>query len=177
MVREGYDLAIRAGNLGETSGFGRKIASLETLFFATPEYLDQHGRPEKPEDLRRLKYIQHNDDKNFGGFDIKRNGESFHTPVRVGFTVDDPELIFKATRAGAGYTRAARILVQDEITAGIYEEILPSYQAPPKDVFAISPTRLIAGSKVDLVINAFVSKLSELQQETRAANTNVKLTA
>jgi len=32
VVREGYDLAIRAGRLGETSGFGRKIASLETVF-------------------------------------------------------------------------------------------------------------------------------------------------
>ncbi|MFY0619389.1 LysR family transcriptional regulator [Shimia sp.] len=177
VVREGYDLAIRAGSMGETSGYGRKIASLETVFFASPAYLDQHGRPNKPEDLLCLKFIQHREDKTLGYFPITQEGVEFQAPIRVGFTADDPHVILNAVRTGAGYTRVPRMLIQDELEAGVFEVMLTDYVAPPKDLFAITPTRLIAGSKVELVINAFVAKLNEIATAPAIANTNNKLTA
>ncbi|TCL09572.1 LysR family transcriptional regulator [Shimia isoporae] len=166
VVREGYDLAIRTGRLGDTGGYGRKIASLETVFFASPEYLDAHGRPEKPEDLLRLKFILHNEDKTLGYFPIRKDGVEFQAPVRVGFTADDADIILNAVQKGAGYTRAARMLIEEELNSGVYETILPEYTAPSKDVFAISPTRLVRGSKVELVINAFVEKLEEMRRQS-----------
>ena len=166
VVREGYDLAIRAGRLGDTSGFGRKIASLATVFFATPSYLDKHGRPETPDDMKRLKFIQHHEDKTAGFFDVRHEGQAYQAPIRVGFTADDPEIILKAVATGMGYTRAARMLIQKELDEGVYEVVLPEYQAPSKDVFAISPTKTIPGSKIDLVINAFVDKLAALRRQT-----------
>lgn len=177
VVREGYDLAIRAGRLGETSGFGRKIASLETVFFATPRYLDKHGRPETPDDMKRLKFIQHHEDKTAGFFDIKRNGQVYQAPIRVGFTADDPEIILKAVGTGMGYTRAARMLIQKELDEGTYEVVLPEFEAPSKDVFAISPTKTIPGSKIDLVINAFVDKLVALRRHADFKLVEDKLTA
>lgn len=177
VVREGFDLAIRAGRLGETSGFGRKIASLETVFFATPSYLDKHGRPETPDDMKRLKFIQHHEDKAAGFFYVKRDGQSYQAPIRVGFTADDPEIILKAVGTGMGYTRAARMLIQKELDEGTYEVVLPEYQAPSKDVFAISPTKTIPGSKIDLVINAFVDNLAALRREAAIKLVEDKLTA
>ncbi|WP_412550417.1 LysR family transcriptional regulator [Shimia sp. MIT910701] len=177
VVREGYDLAIRAGRLGDTSGFGRKIASLETVFFATPSYLDKHGRPETPDDMKRLKFIQHHEDKTAGFFDVRHEGQSYQAPIRVGFTADDPEIILKAVATGMGYTRAARMLIQKELDEGVYEVVLPEYQAPSKDVFAISPTKTIPGSKIDLVINAFVDKLAALRRQADIKLVADKLTA
>lgn len=177
VVREGYDLAIRAGRLGDTSGFGRRIASMETVFFATPDYLDANGRPEKPEDMRRLKFIQHHEDKSGGYFDVKRDGMIHQVPIRVGFTADDPEIILRAVRSGMGYTRAARMLIQDELASGAFEVVLPHYEAPSKDVFAISPTKTIPGSKVELVINAFVAKLTEIGRQSTFKVIDGKLTA
>lgn len=177
VVREGYDLAIRAGRLRETSGFGRKIASLETVFFATPSYLDKHGRPETPDDIKRLKYIQPHEDKTAGFFDVKRDGQSFQAPIRVGFTADDPEIILKAVRTDMGYTRAAQMLIQKELDEGIYEVVLPEFEAPSKDVFAISPTKTIPGSKIDLVINAFVDKLVALRRQAEIKLVEDKLSA
>lgn len=177
VVREGYDLAIRAGKLGETSGYGRKIAALETVFFATPSYLDQNGRPDKPDDLRRLKYIQNHEDQTLGFFPVTRDGIAYEAPLRIGFTADDPAVVFSAVKSGAGYTRAARMFIQDDIDAGTYEEILPGYRAPTKDLYAVTPTRIISGSKIEIVIDAFLASLSARDQETDVANTNRKLTA
>lgn len=177
VVREGYDLAIRAGRLGETSGFGRKIASLETVFFATPSYLDKYGRPEKPEDMKRLKLIQHHEDKSAGFFEVKRDGQFYQAPIRVGFTADDPEIILKAVRTGMGYSRAARMLIQKELEDGTYEVVLPAFKIPSKDVFAISPTKTIPGSKIELVINAFVDKLVDLRSQPEINPAEAKLTA
>ncbi|SMP10100.1 LysR family transcriptional regulator [Shimia sagamensis] len=177
VVREGFDLAIRAGRLGDTSGYGRKIASLETVFFATPEYLDKQGRPQTPDDMKRLKFIQHHEDKTAGFFDVQKDGLSYQAPIRVGFTADDPEIILKAVSTGMGYTRAARMLIQKELDEGIYEVVLPGYEAPSKDVFAVSPTKTVAGSKIDLVINAFVDKLVDLRRQAEFKVVAGKLTA
>ncbi|WP_299420522.1 LysR family transcriptional regulator [uncultured Shimia sp.] len=177
VVREGFDLAIRAGRLGETSGYGRKIASLETVFFATPSYLDKQGRPKTPDEMKRLKFIQHHEDKTAGFFEVQKEGLTYQAPIRVGFTADDPEIILGAVRSGMGYTRAARMLIQNELDDGTYEVVLPDYQAPSKDVFAISPTKTIPGSKIDLVINAFVSKLVDLRRQAEFKVVEGKLTA
>ncbi|CUH53624.1 LysR family transcriptional regulator [Shimia marina] len=177
VVREGYDLAIRAGKLGDTAGFGRKIASLETVFFASPTYLEAHGRPESPEDLMHLKFIQHREEKSGGQFILHKSGVAHEVPVRIGFTADDPEIILNAVRTGMGYTRAARLLIQKELEVGIYEEILPRFIAPRKDVFALSPTKTVPGSKVDLVINAFVDKLATLSAGLEEIEANAKMTA
>lgn len=177
VVREGFDLAIRAGSLGDTAGYARKIASLDTVFFATPDYLDACGRPEQPEDLKRLKFIQHHEDKSFGHFDVQKDGLSYQAPIRVGFTADDPGIIVNAVCRGMGYTRAARMLIQKELDEGIYEVVLPAFTAPSKDVFAISPTKTIPGSRIDLVINAFVDKLVELRRQAEFKVVEGKLTA
>lgn len=177
VVREGFDLAIRAGRLGKTSGYGRKIASLETVFFATPSYLDKQGRPDSPEDMKRLKFIQHHEDKTAGFFDVQKDGLSYQAPIWVGFTADDPAIILSAVRSGMGYTRAARMLIQKELDDGTYEVVLPGYEAPSKDVFAISPTKTVPGSKIDLVIKAFVDKLVDLHRQAEFKVVEGKLTA
>ena len=127
--------------------------------------------------MKRLKFIQHHEDKTAGFFDVRHEGQSYQAPIRVGFTADDPEIILKAVATGMGYTRAARMLIQKELEEGVYEVVLPEYQAPSKDVFAISPTKTIPGSKIDLVINAFVDKLAALRRQTDIKLVADKLTA
>lgn len=162
VVREGYDLAIRTGQLGNTDGFGRKISTLETVLFATPEYLDREGRPETPEELQRLKFIQHHEDQTRGFFPLRRGGQEYPAPVQVGFTADDPDLIMRAVSGGSGYTRAPRFLIAPHLACGAYELVLPDYEAPLKDVFAVYPSRRTPDRRRDLTIENTVARLEAL---------------
>ncbi|ABF64211.1 transcriptional regulator, LysR family [Ruegeria sp. TM1040] len=157
VVRENYDLAIRTGRLGETDGVGRRIATMETVLLATPAYLDQMGRPESPEDLKRLKYIQHHEDQTNGFFPLSRGGEQVLAPIRVGFTADDPDLIRHAVTNGTGYTRMPLFFVKEMLDAGEYERVLPDWDAPDKDVFAVYPSRHGVDRRRELVIEGVVA--------------------
>ncbi|APG46745.1 LysR family transcriptional regulator [Phaeobacter porticola] len=169
VVRENYDLAIRTGSLGDTDGVGRKIAELETVLFATPAYLDRVGRPSCPQDMQRLKYIQHHEDHTMGYFPLTREGATYQAPIRVGFTADDTDLIMHAVTKGAGYSRAPRLLVQAALTDGTYEKILPGYTAPNKDIFAVYPSRHALDRRHEVVINGFLERLRDsLQADTSA---------
>lgn len=168
VVRENYDLAIRTGRLGDTDGVGRKIAALETVLFATPDYLDQAGRPDCPEDLKRLKFIQHHEDQTKGYFALTRDGAEHLAPVRVGFTADDPDMIIRAVATGAGYTRAPRFFVETYLRDGTYEQVLPAYAAPDKDVFAVYPSRHSTDRRRDLIIEGAAERLSQIHRNPAA---------
>ncbi|OBY26998.1 LysR family transcriptional regulator [Leisingera sp. JC1] len=170
VVREGYDLAIRTGQLGDTDGFGRKISTLETVLFATPGYLDRETRPQTPEELKRLKFIQHHEDQTRGFFPLRRGGQEYPAPVQVGFTADDPDLIMRAVSSGSGYTRAPRFMVEEQLASGEYEQVLPGYEAPLKDVFAVYPSRRTPDRRRDLTIEHTVARLETLHR-TRAEET------
>lgn len=167
VVRENFDLAIRTGRLGDTDGVGRKITTLQTVLFATPAYLDNVGRPSAPEDLKRLKFIQHHEDQTKGFFPLHRDGEEVQAPIQVGFTADDPDLIMHAVNSGTGYTRAPLILVDAGLKDGTYEQLLPEYDAPDKDVFAVYPSRHTSGRAHEVIIAGFLDRLAQLRQASR----------
>lgn len=164
VVRENYDLAIRSGKLGSTDGVGRKIAELETVLFASPAYLDDVGRPQQPEDLIRLKFIQLHEDQTEGFFPLHRDGKEVLAPIRVGFTADDPELIIQAVTNGSGYTRAPRPFVDDQLRDSTFEQVLPEYNAPDKDVFAVFPSRHSIDRRRELVIDGVTERLTQIHR-------------
>lgn len=164
VVRENYDLAIRSGQLGDTDGVARKVAELESVLVATPNYLDQHGRPKTPADMHRLKLILRSEDLSAPHLELYRNGEMHPAPVRVGFTADDPELILQAVHNGSGYTRAPRMLVAEAIAAGTLEVILPEYPPAPKEIFAVYPSRHATGKQLDVVLACILNRLAKAQE-------------
>ncbi len=168
VIRENIDLAIRSGTLGETDGAARKIAEMENILFATPEYLDAAGRPQTPDDLKRLKFIQHHEDQTGGYFPLHRQGVEYQAPVRVGFTADDPDLIIRAVSNHTGYARAPRLFLSDALDSGLFEEILPDYQTPPKPIFAVYPSRHSFDRRHNEIIKRLQDKLKSMQQAATA---------
>jgi len=51
LIAEGFDIALRGGNNPDSSLIARRIGTAMRLCVASPAYLDEHGRPQKPEDL------------------------------------------------------------------------------------------------------------------------------
>jgi DNA-binding transcriptional LysR family regulator len=52
LVEEGFDLAVRIGTLADSSFIAKRIAPIRRVICASPSYLEAHGRPAVPQDLR-----------------------------------------------------------------------------------------------------------------------------
>ncbi len=59
LIEQGYDLAIRIGELEDSSLQAKKLAAIHSLLCASPQYLLQHGTPQTIHDLKQHQFLQY----------------------------------------------------------------------------------------------------------------------
>jgi len=141
LAAEGIDLAIRAGKVGSGDGIVRKIATLTMMHVATPDYLDTHGRPKKPEELINLEYIQFRHDPDQIATLLYSGDHTIQVPIKTGLTAQLPDLMFRALYGNLGYARTPQFLVTDAIQNDQLEEVLPKWRIPDLELYLVYPTR------------------------------------
>jgi LysR family transcriptional regulator, regulator for bpeEF and oprC len=57
LIEEGIDVAIHSGDLSDSSLIAKKIAETSVVLVATPEYLEKHGTPKHPNQLRQHRSV------------------------------------------------------------------------------------------------------------------------
>ena len=151
IVAEGFDLAVRGGNLGDTSLVARKIADTEMGIFGSPAYLQQSGKPRVLSDLKKHACLR------YGARDIympwRFSGPRGDESVSVTGPIVCDDLIFlrEAAIDGAGLTilpvhmatpavrakRLARVLPGHRLTGGTLSLMWPSRKLVPAHVVAV----------------------------------------
>ncbi len=128
LVREAVDIAIRLGPLADSSMRRKAIGKSRRILVASRAYLDEHGRPEKPDDLRRHHAIRMS---NVGGSEMlalhRPGGASCSVPFDGRLLVDHGLAAREALIQGRGIAPAHVWLVNDLLEAGAVEQVLPDY--------------------------------------------------
>ncbi len=128
LVREGVDVALRLGPLTDSSMKLRTLGQSRRILVAAPEYLAAHGRPAVPQELSSHEGIRMS---NVAGSDILSlqgpDGERHAVPFGGCLRVDHGLAARQALLAGRGIAPAHQWLVDDLVTAGQLEAILPDY--------------------------------------------------
>ncbi len=161
VVSEGFDLAIRAGTMGQENVVGRRIASLKGVHVATPAYLDKIGRPSAPDHLITLDYIQYRAEDDAIATPLQRGSEIVQAPIRTCLTAQLPELIMRALLSDLGYAKTPYFMVADMIERGELEEVLPEWHPPAKDIFLIYPHRETQTQRSEVFLNAVFSRMKQ----------------
>ena len=132
LVQEGVDIALRLGPLTDSSMKLRALGQSRRLLVAAPAYLAVRGRPAFPQDLSGHEGIRMS---NVAGSDTLvlhgPNGERHAVPFGGRLRVDHGLAAREALVAGRGIAPAHQWLVDDLMTAGRLEAILPDYSLPP----------------------------------------------
>jgi LysR family transcriptional regulator for bpeEF and oprC len=155
LLEEGVDCVIRVGNPFDQSLVARRVGSLRFIFVATPEYLNQYGRPKNPEDMERhngLHYFSSKTGKIFE-FDVLIDGVSKEIATHRKVAINDGDAILAACLAGLGICQSPTFMVQDHIVLGEYlSENLP--------INALYPPNRHLSSKVRIFID-WIAELFE----------------
>jgi DNA-binding transcriptional LysR family regulator len=140
LVAEGYDLAIRIGNLADSSLKARKLAEARSLVVASPGYLAEMGTPKSIDDLteHRLLHYSHLASGNFWRL---RGPSGEERQVRVGgrLTVNNGEALMKAAEAGLGLSQVPSFMLGDALTAGRLVEVLADRPPDLLGIHALYP--------------------------------------
>jgi DNA-binding transcriptional LysR family regulator len=152
LVEEGVDVAVRIGELTDSSLVAVKLGAVSRVVVGSPGYLKERGVPQSPAEL--------------GGHDIivleglgTTDEWRFHAggkPVRLEprLVVNSVDASIAAAEAGIGITRALSYQVRTPVIAGRLTPILQQFAPPPSPVSAIYPARRVASANIAVFIKA-----------------------
>lgn len=159
LVEEGVDVAVRIGDLPDSSLIAQKVGAVRRILVASPTYLASRGTPATPADLRNHAVI------GFTGLMPSRDlhfetGRGAATvAVRPAFEVNDALTAIDAAVAGHGVTIALSYMVRDAIDAGALVAVLDEVTPPPRPVHLVHPEMRLVAAKVRAFVNFAAPRL------------------
>ncbi|MCZ6565324.1 MAG: LysR family transcriptional regulator [Gammaproteobacteria bacterium] len=160
IVDEGLDLAIRIGQLSDSSLVVKKIADARRVVCASPKYLKVKGIPKVPENLLGHSCI------NFGShyrsyvWTFKSGKGKKAIKVSGSLVVDDGESLVAAAVSGQGIIAVPHWLVGGELKQGLLKEILTEHPLVPQDspIYVVYPHHRHLPPKVRFFIDFIANK-------------------
>lgn len=138
VVGDGFDVALRIADLGDTSLVARKLAPNHRLLCASPAYLARNGTPQGLADLARHKLLVHNTDH----WRLEGPEGPVTVPVPSIVVTNSSEVIREAVLAGLGIALRSTWDIGPELKSGQLVQILPRYRGGHRvAIHAIYPSR------------------------------------
>ena len=143
MAGEGYDCAVRVGDMPDSSLVSVRMADNRRLCVATPAYLARHGTPQTPADLARFHCLALSSDASqTRGWAFKTGAEEVAYLKPAGpLDCSDGQVLHDWCLAGYGIAWRSTWEVESEIAAGKLVAVLEDYAAPPNGIYAVFPQR------------------------------------
>lgn len=161
MNEEGLDVAVLVGNLPSSSLIARPVGFVRTIVCGSPAYLELHGVPAAPEDLKnhRLIGIHAYREKIHWDFSIQDVQTTIKTQSRVSCTTVQAAL--DAAAHGAGLTRCLSYPAYDYLNGGRLIRLLDSFELPALPVNVVYRERRKASMRVRSFVDHIVEGLRE----------------
>jgi DNA-binding transcriptional LysR family regulator len=156
LVAEGFDVAIRAGPLTESSLIARKLAVVKQVLVAAPGYLRRRGSPRRPLELQEHETIGLGSGPEPGVWSLANGGESVDVHVRRRLAVNDIDWVHEAARRGIGIALLPEFACREDLQADRLRQVLTEWSSGERPLYALYPTPRHLSRKVV----AFIDMLS-----------------
>jgi DNA-binding transcriptional LysR family regulator len=160
LVSEGHDLAIRIGQLADSSLIARRLAPCRRVVCASPDYLREHGEPHFPEELESDNHdcLVYSNRSILEEWRFRFGGEWRALRVRGRrLRVNNGDVMRDAAIAGVGLIAVPTFIVSDALRRGELIAVLRDFELDDAAIYAVWPPNRALSAKV----RAFVDFLGE----------------
>ncbi len=158
MIEEGADVAVRIGELPDSSAHAIRVGAVRRVVCATAAYLKRHGTPKEPADLRRHAIIGATAapvaEWKFGAGGAPR---VLRLEPRLSATTNDAAIA--AATAGFGLAQVLSYQVADALRAGTLRAVLVDHEPEPLPVNVVHGEGLRAAQKIRTFVDLAVERL------------------
>lgn len=137
LVGEGLDLALRIGELSDSSLIAKRLCPVSSCVAVAPKLLEQHGPIETPEDLNGLPSVIYTNISNGHIWSYGDEGEQITT--RPVFRANNGDLMREMAISGLGFVWEPRFIVAPALNAGSLVEVLPEINWGRTHLYAVYP--------------------------------------
>lgn len=157
LVEEGFDLAIRISRLENSSMIARRLAPFSVRVCATPELIERHGLPLRPQDLANVPCVIDTNGRWKSNWPfLGDSGETISVSVSGPIEVNSPLATRAAALSGLGFAILPDFIAAPDIAAGRLIPVLDDRILPGSGIFAVYPHRRYLPAKVRVFVDFLV---------------------
>jgi DNA-binding transcriptional LysR family regulator len=166
MSDEGVDVAVRIGHLHDSGQQAIKVGEVRRVVCASPAYLDQHGRPQHPAQLRDARLVTSSASQQTGEWTFTEGGQPLTVAIEPRLVVTANNAAINLARLGWGVTRVLSYQVAAAVAAGELEIVLEDFEPAPLPIQVVFHPSVRVPAKV----HTFVDFLSQRLGQDAALN-------
>ncbi|EYS93143.1 LysR family transcriptional regulator [Cupriavidus sp. SK-4] len=156
-----FDVAIRMGQLPDSSLVARPIAPNLHLICASPGYLAAHGTPAHPTDLRHHEGLLYSNREPHGMWQLPVQGELQSFRIRGRLRTDSGHHLLAAACGGLGLAILPAFLAAQAIAAGELCIVLPGYQPSGGQISAVYRRSHRASPKIHALADFLAAQIGQ----------------
>lgn len=162
LVEEGFDLAVRIGELQDSTLVARRLGTSRMVACASRAYLERHGEPLHPKDLQRHTGLQYSNIsyKQHWQF-VTRDGKTLQAQPQIRIRANNGEALACAAAAGLGITTGPTFILGRYLKEGKLQHILMDYPRPSVGIFAVTPPGRLLPQRVQRFIEFLSSRFGD----------------
>ena len=162
VIEEGFDVALRIGQLKNSSLIAKKIAPVRMVLCASPAYLAKYGTPKHPDELIIDHFLRYSylDDSQLKS-PLKEALKAKRSNPVSSLVVNNGEILMAAAIAGEGFILLPTFIIGDAVKQGRLEVILQDFEPDPMGLYAVYPHRKLLAPK----LRAFIDFMSHYYGE------------
>ncbi|MGK9172535.1 LysR family transcriptional regulator [Yokenella regensburgei] len=128
LIDESIDLALRITNSPSPGLYGKALMPIRHLICATPAYLQQHGRPEKPEDLRSHSCISLGETPADSRWKFCKNGKTVTLQTQGRYAANHTGVRLDAVLNHVGIGSLPLFTAREKLASGEIVQVLPEWE-------------------------------------------------
>ena len=167
LVEQGYDLAVRAGDMEDSNLIARVLAPLHSIVCASPTYLQefyqQHKQSlEHPSQLEKANCLTYSYSSNADTWQfnaIDKDNKNHRIKVKGNYRVNNSASLKQALIAGMGVARLPTFIAGNSLKKGDLVALFKDYTMPYKSLYAVYPERQYLPTKVRAFLDFLIEHL------------------
>ena len=153
IVEEGFDVALRIGQLKSSSLIAKKVAPIRVMLCAAPDYLNKHGTPTQPEDIAEHRYLHYSYMNMDGKDDIYQLLKAKYLKQGSELRSNNGDVLVDAAIAGAGIVLQPTFIISEALSSGKLVVVLPKLEPEALGLYAVYAHRKLLPHKVRCFID------------------------
>ena len=161
LIEEGYELAIRIGELQDSSYQAKKLALIRCVICASPDYLEKMGTPETLDDLDNHALLQYSLGQTNSINLVDTEGRSHHRTIDAKIKATNGEFLVDLAVKGHGITFVPTFIAYKQLALGELVPVFQHYQLPTLTAYAVYPKNRFLSQRCRYLIDFIAEQFGD----------------
>ena len=160
VIGDGFDIALRIGELPDSSLLTRRLAPVATMVVAAPSYLDRRGRPAHPSELVGHACFGYAYRTREAWDFVNQAGEKVTVRTSGPLRVNNGDAVLPAAIAGLGVTILPEFIAREALAHGCVELMLAHWRGLPASLYLLTPPAGPRPARIQVLVDFLAKRLA-----------------